>query len=121
MDLRLRLAPAGLVAVLLVIRAYRHDFLSQTPIPHVPVSLFWLILLPLSYVAAWLLTPPFVRLVNITARRAFIPFIVFLALVVGALWAIDGAWNHTFAAWWDLPKSHLLSGLTAALYGGAEP
>lgn len=120
MDIRIRLIPAAIVAVLITIKVFKDDFLSGRPFAAVPVTWFWIVLLPMMYFAAWCISTPVAHLVVRLAKWGLLPPAIFLGLVVGGLWLIDNTWNHTLAAWWDLPKAHFLVGLTHALFGGSS-
>lgn len=117
MDIRIRLLPAALVVILFAIRSFVPDFLGATAFWF--VTWFWLIMIPLLYLGAFLLTPVFVTWINSVAKRAFVLPSVFIALAIGALWVGDTLWNETFAAWFGLPELHMIDAVTAAFRGGA--
>lgn len=119
----LRFVPAAVVVLMFLIKMFSPDFLAAAAFT-VPwttwgVPWFWLIVLPVGYLAAYLITPPFVALINRVSTRAFLPFIFFIALLVSGLWLVDLTYNHTVGAWCETcPDSNLLSMMTA-VFGGA--
>lgn len=118
MDWRLRFLPLGLVVVLFTLKAFNSDFLGERIWPQVPLSWFWVILTPLSTLAAYLITPSFVHLVTRMAKRGIIIPAIFIALAVGLLWFVDLAYNSTVGAWCDsCPDSHILATFTS-IFGG---
>ena len=123
MDPRLRYAPVGALVLAIAIRLFKPDFLSFSPFQDERVAWisWWGIVLPiLLYTSAWILTPHVVHGFNRIARYHMLPpVLVFGAFIVG-LWALDTFWNSTVLHFNpDLPRSHMLPSLTAAITGAS--
>lgn len=120
MDIRLRLAPLGLLVALILARLVSPTFLSIPIHDAVPwLKWFGVILVILLYVTAWALTPGFVRIVNRFARLGIVPPLFFIAFLVGFLWAGDLAYAHLIKSWCaGCPEWNFLNTVTAAIFGG---
>lgn len=112
-----RWIPPIAVVLLVVVKAFDHDFLSHRVFPNFPLTWFFLVFVPLLWLAAWCASPAFVSVVSRVGLRWLVPPALFIALVVGVLWFVDELWNHTAAIWFGAPQIHALSGLTMALWG----
>lgn len=111
-----RLIPAALVAILLVVRSFKPDFLAGG-VFGTPITWFWVVFIILLYVAAWALTPAFVKLVTRTGSRFIVPPFVFLALAAGLVFVGELAWNHTIGALVPSVQVHVFDALRGAIEG----
>lgn len=113
-----RIWPALIVGALIITRVFIPDFLAAPVVDGWFVSWFWVILTPLLYIAAWLLTPVAVNVVTRMAGIGIILPIVFILVIVGTLWLLDLAWMQLVKSWCDgCPESQMLAAFTG-VFGG---
>lgn len=111
LDWRIRLAPAGALLVLIVVRMFKADFLANDAFWSIS---WWTILFTsLTLLMGYLLTPVFMKTLNKYARHWFLPGTVFVALFLGLLWILQALYNAL-----PLPDIQLFGKLTAAIIGG---
>lgn len=124
MDPRIRWGVAVLAAALVFIRVFVPNFLSATAfdVPFIEGGVSWwaVVFWPLVTLAAWLITPGFVSLVGAAGKRWFIPAIVFIALIAGALFLWDTFWNSAICRLFgdDCIRSRLAQSAVRAMFGG---
>lgn len=124
MDPRLRYAPVAALGVLILVRVFNGDFLSNPVFPTGGAWVQWIswwgvIVIILAQLSAFILAPHFVTWVNASARYYALPAIVVFSIIVAGVWGWDAFWNSTVRAFCDTcPESQILDKLTIAIFGG---
>lgn len=121
MDPRIRYSPIVALVALVVIRVFKHDFLSQSLFHHSLVSWiswFGVLFTILAWWSAYLLAPAFVHVVNASARYYALPPIIVFSIIIALLWGADMIWNATVPHWCpSCPHNPMLGSLSTAISG----